>query len=134
MIYKFKISHLLEAITKDGIESILPKEKRKSWKETKTEKDYTDRSGDRAHNRAAQALMWLDPRKRRSFLRLRSEKGVEITDRDLWDSDLDSTRYDFNVSPDDINAKVLVSNWRRLKLRQLWQDAVYSNRERREFC
>ena len=28
---------------------------------------------------------------------------------------------------------VLVSNWRRLKLRQLWQDAVYSNVERSKY-
>ena len=46
---------------------------------------------------------------------------------------LDSTKYNFNVTPDDIDESLLVSNWRRLKVRQLWQDAVYSNTERTNY-
>jgi hypothetical protein len=131
VIHKKTITELLETLDKKDIETILPKEKRKTWRPTDTESDYTDRSGEGAHQRAAGALMWLDPRKRRSFMILQ-QQGISVSDEDLLQI-TDDTTYNFNVTPDDINTAVLVSNWRRLKVRQLWQDSVYSNKERKEY-
>ena len=139
MHHKRSIDSLLESLSQEAekIKSITPQEKRKVWKQTETEEDYIQRSGVGAHNRAVAALMWRDPRLRKSFREL-EQQGITVSDDDLLGFknrhiDRDSTLYKFNVSPDDIDEALLVSNWRRLKVRQLWQDAVYSNLERKAF-
>tara|TARA_R110002153_G_scaffold165149_1_gene317660 strand:- start:2316 stop:3314 length:999 start_codon:yes stop_codon:yes gene_type:complete len=132
MIHRRSIKWLLESLDKESIESIIPKEKRKTWKKTESEDDYTKRSPRGAHRRAAGALMWLDPRSRKSFLDLEN-KGIKVVDSDLSDYSVNKTEYDFNISAEDINVPLLISNWRRLKVRQLWQDAVYSNTERAKY-
>ena len=44
-----------------------------------------------------------------------------------------SEEYLYNFDPYNIDLLVLKRNWQRLKYRELWQDAVYSNRRRRVF-
>jgi hypothetical protein len=109
--------------------------KRKTWRSTDSEEDYLERVVDpdkdsRVHNRAVSGILRRD--------RVSTDKHM----KDIYDNAQpaglgrnDETKFKFNVNSarKKIWAQRDVSNWQRLKLRQLWQDAVYSNLERSEF-
>lgn len=109
---------------------------RKVWNQTNTEQDFIARCTDpnidhRIHNRAMAVLM-SDERARRDLY-----IGDQV--RELgFDSDVphmkqQTFRVNVRNSRKNIWKQREVSDWRRLKMRQLWQDAVYSNNERKDF-
>tara|TARA_Y100001938_G_scaffold150900_1_gene244263 strand:+ start:475 stop:1482 length:1008 start_codon:yes stop_codon:yes gene_type:complete len=109
--------------------------RRKTWRSTETEEDYTGRVTDpeknqRAHNRAASGILRRD--------RVSSDEHMQDIAADAQPIGIGrdaETKFKFNVNSarKKIWAQRDVSNWQRLKLRQLWQDAVYSNTERAAF-
>ena len=134
MIHNQSIQWLLENLNKDDIEKILPKEDRKKWNQTETEEDFLSRSdSERPHNKAVKGILNLDPTERKSFRELHAAGLIELPLAWGDGGKMANTNYEFNTDPENVSSSLLFRNFKRLKLRQLWQDAVYFNTERSAF-